>query len=192
MCNKDISYKILLMGGLGNQFFQIARATELRDKSVGVELIYIGARLDWLYRLGGHTRHDIWLDVSILAENLGLTYRSITLFELLFLGFKFLGRKLGIVSMFDEELDVRLNHKPFILDSWDIGYFQSSKHISLTSIEKVSRGLTELLEISKVTERARIAFHIRGGDFSADNRVTVDDVRIAIESAKTDAPKIIQ
>lgn len=190
MWNKDISYKILLMGGLGNQFFQIARAIELRDKSVGVELVYIGARLDWLYRLGGHTRHDIWLDVSILADNLGLTYRSITLFELLFLGFKFLGRKLGIVSIFDEELDVRLNHKPFILDSWDIGYFQSSKHISLTSIEKVSRGLTELLEINKVTERARIAIHIRGGDFSTDDRVTVDDVRIAIEAAVYDSQRI--
>ena len=94
MRDKETSYKVLLMGGLGNQFFQIARAIELRDKSVGVEVIYIGEKLDWLYRLGGHTKHDSWLDVSVLAENLGLNYRSITLLELLFLGFKFLFRKL--------------------------------------------------------------------------------------------------
>lgn len=73
------NYKVLLMGGLGNQFFQIARAIELRDRSIGVQLVYIDAKLDWLYRLGGHTKHDSWLDVSVLAESLGLKYRSITL-----------------------------------------------------------------------------------------------------------------
>ncbi len=178
------------MGGLGNQFFQIARAIELRDKSVGVEVIYIGEKLDWLYRLGGHTRHEIWLDVSILAENLGLENRSITLLELLFLGFKFLGRKLGIVSIFDEEIDVRLNHKSFISDTWDIGYFQSSRHVSSASINKVSCGLTELLRISEVTERTHIAFHIRGGDFITSDRVTADDIRIAIEAAVIDSAQI--
>ena len=190
MWDKATSYKVLLMGGLGNQFFQIARAIELRDKSVGVEVIHIGSKLDWLYRLGGHTKHDGWLDMSFLAENLGLKYRSITLLELLFLGFKFLSRKLGIVSVFDEELDARLGQKPFISDTWDVGYFQSSRHVSVASINKVSCGLTELLGISEVTTRARIAFHIRGGDFSSVDRVTADDVRIAIEATVSDSARI--
>lgn len=190
MRDKKTSYKVLLMGGLGNQFFQIARAIELRDKSVGVEVIYIGAKLDWVYRLGGHTKHDSWLNVSVLAENLGLKYRSITLLELLFLGFKFLSRKLGIVSVFDEELDARLREKLFILDTWDVGYFQSSRHVSLASINKVSYGLTELLGISESAASAGIAFHIRGGDFSSVDRVTADDVRIAIEAAVGDSARI--
>lgn len=190
MWDKDTNYKVLLMGGLGNQFFQIARAIELSDKSIAVEVIYIGAKLDWLYRLGGHTKHDSWLDVSVLAKNLGLKYRSITLLELLFLGFKFFGRKLGIVSDFDEEIDSRLSQKPFISSTWDVGYFQSSRHVSLPSINKVSYGLTELLGISEATSRARIAFHIRGGDFIAINRVSAADVQIAIEATVSDSSRI--
>ena len=190
MRDKENSYKVLLMGGLGNQFFQIARAIEWRDKSVGVEVIYIGSKLDWLYRLAGHTKHDSWLDVSVLAENLGLKYRSITLLELLFLGFKFLSRRLGIVCVFDEELDVRLGEKSFIADTWDVGYFQSIRHVSSASINKVSYGLSELLGISEATARTRFAFHIRGGDFSSVDRVTADDVRIAIEAVAGGSARI--
>jgi hypothetical protein len=60
----NASYKILYMGGLGNQLFQVARAIDLSDRSIGVQLIYIGEKLDWLYRLGGHTKHDNSLDLG--------------------------------------------------------------------------------------------------------------------------------
>tara|TARA_A100001011_G_scaffold260941_1_gene269445 strand:+ start:1412 stop:2236 length:825 start_codon:yes stop_codon:yes gene_type:complete len=190
MFAKNFSFKVLLMGGLGNQFFQIARAVELRDKSIGVEVIYIGTKLDWLYRLGGHTKHDNWLDVCVLVENLGLKYRRITLPELLLLGLKFLSRKLGIVSLFDEELNVRLSQKYFKKSNWDVGYFQSSRHVSLGSINKVSFGLVKLMNINEAVAEARTAFHIRGGDFKSVDRVTTNDVRIAIDEMACNLKKI--
>jgi hypothetical protein len=190
MLDKNKTYKVLLMGGLGNQFFQIARAIELLDNSVSVEVVYIDEKFDWSYRLGGHTKHENWLDVSILVESLGLKHRSITFIELLFLGFKFIGRKIGIASFFDEELDVRLGRKSLISSTWDVGYFQSRRHVSLDSINKVSCSMAQILGIIEANESTRIAFHIRGGDFRSFDRVTDDDIRIAIESTISNSARI--
>ena len=184
------NYKVLLMGGLGNQFFQIARAIELRDRSIGVQLVYIDVKLDWLYRLGGHTKHDSWVDVSVLAESLGLKYRSITLLELLSLAFRFYARKKRLISSFNEELDSKLSQKKLGSNTWDVGYFQSIRHVSLASINKVSSGLTDLLGMNESAATARIAFHIRGGDFSVIDRLTVDDVRSAVEAIVSNSSRI--
>jgi len=178
------------MGGLGNQFFQIARAIELRDRSLDVQLVYINDRLNWLYRLGGHTKHDSWLDMNVLTECLGLEYRSITLLELLSLGIKFFGRRIGVNYAFDEELDFKLHNKKLRSNTWDVGYFQSTRHVSLASINKVSSGLTDLLGMNESTVKTRIAFHIRGGDFSKVDRVTVYDVRSAVEAMICDKSPI--
>lgn len=194
------SYKVLLMGGLGNQFFQIARAIELRDRSIGVQLVYIDAKLDWLYRLGGHTKHDSWLDVSVLAESLGLKYRSITLLELLSLSFKFFARKFVVISQFNEELDSMLSRKKLGSNTWDVGYFQSIRHVSLASINQVSSVLTDLLGVNESAVQARMVFHIRGGDFSVidqaqrgvrlPSRVTTDDIRSLVEAAVSDSSRV--
>ena len=184
------NYKVLLMGGLGNQFFQIARAIELRDRSIGVQLVYIDAKLDWLYRLGGHTKHDSWVDVSVLAESLGLKYRSITLLELLSLAFRFYARKKRLISSFNEELDSKLSQKKLGSNTWDVGYFQSIRHVSLASINKVSSGLTDLLGMNESAATARMAFHIRGGDFSVIDRVTADDVRSVVEATVSDSSRV--
>ena len=185
-----VGFKVLLMGGLGNQFFQIARAIELRDQSFGVQVVYIGDKLDWLYRLGGHIKHESWLDISVLIESLGLEFRRITFIELFFLGLKFVSRKLRIKTAFDEELESRLDQKSLSSNSWDVGYFQSIRHVSLTSINKVSVGLADMLNITEFPANDRIAFHIRGGDFSVSDRVTVDDVQSAIEATFSDSSRI--
>jgi hypothetical protein len=185
-----VGFKVLLMGGLGNQFFQIARAIELRDQYVGVQLVYIDAKLDWLYRWGGHTKHESWLDISVLIENLGLKLRPITFAELVVLGFKFILRRLGINTDFDKEIEARLHQKLLPSNSWDIGYFQSIKHVSSTSINKVSMGLADMLKITESPANDRIAFHIRGGDFSVGDRVTVDEVKSAVNVVTSNSSQL--
>jgi hypothetical protein len=186
----NLSYRIVLMGGLGNQFFQLARAVELRDRSIDVQLVYISEKLDWLYRLSGHTKHDSWLDVGVLADSLGLKYRSITLLELLSLGFKFIRRKLGLMNGFDEVLESRLDAKSLFTNSWDVGYFQSIKHVSLVSVNKVAERLASMLEIIKPSDNDLVIFHIRGGDFNISDRVTVDDIHNFVEATVNDSSRI--
>lgn len=185
-----VGFKVLLMGGLGNQLFQIARAIELRDRSFYVQLVYIGEKLDWLYRLGGHTKHDSWLDVDVLADSLGLKYRSISLLELLYLGLKFIGRKLGLMNAFDEVLESKLDAKSLSLNSWDVGYFQSIRHVSVASVNKVSLVLARILKITESPANDIVAFHIRGGDFSVSDRVTVDDVQSAVKATYSGSSRI--
>lgn len=181
MRDQTASYKVLLMGGLGNQLFQIARAIELQTKSISVEVVYIGVQLDWIYRLGGHTKHEIWFDVEALVLDLGLRCRCVTFLELLSLGCKFVGRRLCLDSMFDRQLHHVVADKKRNSQIWDVGYFQSIGHLSLASINRVAAGLTKLLGIADVPKRLPIAFHIRGGDFCINERVTAEEVKAATE-----------
>jgi len=185
--------KVLLMGGLGNQFFQIARAIELIDRSFDVELIFIGPRFDSLYRLTGHTKHDEWLDVNNLASNLKINCRSISLSEFLFLGFKFFVKKLGLVSSFDMNLDYLSEYKKNNSIVLDVGYFQSIKHVSLNSVNKVAYGLIDLLLTQEIPTKELTVFHIRGGDFinrDSEYITSIDDVKDAIESIENKTERI--
>jgi hypothetical protein len=47
-----------------------------------------------------------------------------------------------------------------------------------------------MLNITEFPANDRIAFHIRGGDFSVSDRVTVDDVQSAIEATFSDSSRI--
>lgn len=180
-------YKVLLMGGLGNQFFQIARAIELMDRCPDVELVFISPRLDIFYRLTGHTKHDQWLDIGNLASNLKINYRSISLSEFLFLGFKFVLKKLGLISSFNIELNSLSDYKKQNSVLWDIGYFQSIKHVSSKSVNKVANGLIDLLFIDKTPTKDLSVFHIRGGDFinrESKYKITTDVIKNAVASTK--------
>jgi hypothetical protein len=185
--------KVLLMGGLGNQFFQIARAIELIDRSFDVELVFISQRFDSFYRLTGHTKHDQWIDVNNLASSLKLNCRSISLSEFLFLGIKFFLKKLGLVSSFNIELDSLCKYKKNNSSMLDVGYFQSIKHVSLNSVNKVAYGLIDLLQTDEIPTKEFSVFHIRGGDFinrDSEYIVSIDDVKNAINSIKNQTNRI--
>ena len=117
--------KVFLMGGLGNKFFQVARALELQRKNMSVELVYIDPKMISLYKLGGHTIHPEWFDILILGGKLNLHVRPITFVELLFLGMMFVGKKVGLPICFNGALDSVSISKPALdKTSWDVGYFQ--------------------------------------------------------------------
>ena len=69
--------KVLLFGGLGNKFFQIARAQDLTVKGFDVEVIYLEGRFLSLYKLTGHMVHDDWFDISMLVRDLGIKFRRV-------------------------------------------------------------------------------------------------------------------
>ena len=123
--------KVLLMGGMGNKFFQISRALEFKRNNLTVEIVFIDHSIQRLYKLSGHTIHSDWLDIVVLARNLGLDARPINFIEFISLGLRFICRKLGLPTRFDEKIeDVLILDSNFIKSKWDIGYFQSRHHVS--------------------------------------------------------------
>ena len=146
-------------------------------------MVFISQRFDSFYRLTGHTKHDQWIDVNNLASNLKLNCRSISLSEFLFLGIKFFLKKLGLVSSFNIELDSLCKYKKNNSSMLDVGYFQSIKHVSLNSVNKVAYGLIDLLQTLLKNSQS----FIRGGDFinrDSEYIVLIDDVKNAINSIK--------
>ena len=91
---------VLLFGGLGNKFFQIARAQNLKKKGFDVEVIYLNGRLLSLYKWTGHVIHDEWFDISNLLDDIGIKGRPVRVYEFFSLVLMFLIYNLGIASDF--------------------------------------------------------------------------------------------
>lgn len=163
------------MGGLGNKFFQLARAIELLNNGYEVEVVSIEKKMNFLYSFSGHTIHDEWLDIKKLSKRLNVNYRSIKFFELIFLGYKFFLKKIGFSINFDTKLHELANLYSYKMREWDIGYFQSTKHINLSSINIVVDGLISTLKIARNTDRELVC-HIRGGDFNQTDRLQKSSV----------------
>lgn len=179
------------MGGLGNKFFQIARAIELKNNDFNVEVIFIDHKFLNIYKLGGHIIHNEWLNISSLANSLELNIRPIRFFELISLGFKFFFRKLGVLIHFDEKMnDILMNKKNMFSSSWDIGYFQSQYHVSKKSLNKVADEIISLLKIQKNNNNEMVC-HIRGGDFDSSVRLNNDDISKLVKFCKSNMLELI-
>lgn len=168
--------KVLLMGGMGNKFFQLARAIEFKEKNITVELVYIDLKMKKLYKLSGHTIHPDWINISSLASKFNIPSRAITIFEFFQLGIKFFIKKLFVSNDFNSNLSDALDTSGLTKKTWDIGYFQSTNHISMSSINKVADLLGELLCIEKKNSN-NLTLHIRGGDFDLTNRIQENQIK---------------
>ena len=184
--------KVLLMGGMGNKFFQISRALEFKRNNLTVEIVFIDHSIQRLYKLSGHTIHSDWLDIVVLARNLGLDARPINFIEFISLGLRFICRKLGLPTRFDEKIeDVLILDSNFIKSKWDIGYFQSRHHVSKRSLDKVADGLLSLLDIQKTNISDVMTCHIRGGDFASNMRLSNNEIQALVNFCKSESLKLV-
>lgn len=184
--------KVLLMGGMGNKFFQIARALELERKNVVVELVFIDLSMRGLYKLSGHTIHGDWLDVVMLVRQLGINVRPISFVELISLSLKFALRKLAFPVRFDENLeDALILDSNFFPSAWDIGYFQSDCHLGQQSLKQVSDALISFMAIKKNDDTGEMVCHIRGGDFGPKNRINKNYIAALVDLCKSQSLKLM-
>ena len=156
--------RVLLLGGLGNNFFQLARAIELKKKG-NVEILYIGNFYKYFYFFLGHTSHEKWLDMECLINSLGFKYRSINFFEFLTLVKIYLMKSLNFQTSFDQELS-KSKEKTL-----QVGYFQTEKHVKLDSIEEVAKKINNLIDVTKFKIKDILVVHVRGTDIGNENRI---------------------
>ena len=76
--------KVFLMGGIGNQLFQINRALSLQLEGRKVLIVHLGIYKRFINLIIGHTTHENWIDVNHLTNKLNLAYQQINLFYLIF------------------------------------------------------------------------------------------------------------
>lgn len=184
--------KVLLMGGMGNKFFQLSRALELKNNNLTVEVVFVDHSIQRLYKLSGHVIHSDWLDIVLLARNLGIDARPISLIEFIHLALKFACRKLGLLIKFDDKIEDTLNLGSNFLESkWDIGYFQSSHHVSKKSLDRVADVLLSFLHIQKLNNNSEVmTCHIRGGDFDSKMRLTNIEIQSLVNFCNSESLKL--
>ena len=173
---KETKIKVFLMGGAGNQFFQISRAHSLVSSGFTVELVDLGRFKKNVYKLMNLTLHDDWISSELVAKRVGVPVRKIRLLELFHIALHYVLKKLGIILFFDRSLEdlIKFKEKAY-LSIFDVGYFQSGKKNKLTSMHFVARSI--LAEIgAKNIQHDNLLVHVRGGDFISSERLAKNNV----------------
>ena len=173
-------YKVFLLGGVGNNLFQIARAKSLAQVNQKATLLKISKKHVWIYKLiSRHKIHEDWLDVDKLAAKLDLEIAETNLLDLIRLGKIFIQKKLGIKTVFNRPLsEISSDKGIFKKSKIEVGYFQTTNHVSTLSVYETSVALKIILNV-RLLEYEKLILHLRGGDFSIDSRISYSDIEKA-------------
>ena len=182
--------KVLLFGGLGNHLFQIARAVDHKKRGSNVQVILIRKYKKTLYRFANFTLHESWLDEKKLLNYHQINSRDATIKEIILIGIFFLLNKINLYNNFDRKKS--LFQKEHLKNGFDIGYFQSTEHVSKSSVEDICRSLLIKLEIeSRKTISSYLVVHVRGGDFKENMRLEKKDIHNIYEISKSKNLRIL-
>lgn len=162
--------RVLLMGGVGNRLFQLARATDLLDRGYHTTVMDIEdfGFLNFLaYRILRWTNHSAWVDIDGLCDELGIQKRKPNIsdhfwFSIELFCLRFLGQRQKYNTPL--ETDSRTHQ---------VGYFQALNSISGRSVFRIAEGVKKLLEIKDLQTKSAVV-HIRAGDFSKADRISPD------------------
>jgi len=158
---------VFLMGGLGNQLFQLARAYSLKEMGYDVCVVRLTRFKTIIYKLIGFTQHEDWLDIENITKTLNIPIKEVNFYQIVFLALIFLIKKFKVNIFFDTVLN---QNKTIQFKFVDVGYFQSEKHISKNSIDVIASSIINSLEIHHSDEIKSFIAHIRGGDFLYKHR----------------------
>lgn len=151
-----------LIGGTGNQLFQIWRALSINEN---IELVTLSPFQKKITRLIGWSVHDDWLDVMQLTKDLGLINRQLSYLELAYLGYIFLMKKLRKLS-FEQIND---NYRRF-----ELGYFQEKTYLDKAMLSSLTAQIIKQIGPSSCEDISII--HDRGGDFPVQFRLTTTQI----------------
>ena len=155
-------FKIFLMGGVGNQLFQITRAVSLKENGKKIEIIRLGNNKNFVNFLINHKNQDDWLDLDLLLKKLQIKVRTVSILELLKLFIIFIQKKMNFFSDFDIPLQERILSS----NKYDLGYFQHKNQFSKSAMKIVISKLIIQLNLSKkIKIKNKLCFHIRATDF---------------------------
>lgn len=186
LAKKNIS--VFLMGGVGNQLFQICRALSLSESGVNVKLVKFYGFEKFFYNLLGFSFHRDWLGIDRIAGSLNIEIEKLSAMDFLELSFIFLLRKVGINCFFDQKLKISETKSFFRID---VGYFQSSSHLTSKAIFNVANVISDSLGLDTCNKNENLTVHVRGGDFSIGDRYSTTDVNNIYKISKHLASKIV-
>ena len=167
MCiNKVLFMTVIpLMGGLGNQLFQIAFAHRLNKEGVQVAVSYSILRGVIFQRILGWTIHPN-SNTEALCKALNIKLVKLRWFDYFTMFFTYIKKKSNIKSVFDSRYkEVVLASRSHLFRLIVPGYFQSTEHLEFDDISLIAKKFYQLNCNISSKQQERIA-HVRRGDFS--------------------------
>jgi hypothetical protein len=162
----QVKTTVVLMGGVGNRLFQLARAIDMRDVGIDITVIELPKFIEKSAKLFGWSYHQQWLNLDKLVSQLGIKKRKANRYEVLLSLMVYISRKVKINSYpFNQEL--RDIHLP--IPKITLGYFQSLSHVNIRSLDRIALELIKLLNIKQLDHKV---VHVRGGDFNHKDRIS--------------------
>jgi hypothetical protein len=157
--------KIFLMGGVGNQLFQLARAKQYFLDDSQSQIIKLTFGKSFIYKIINFTDHKIWIDIDLLAKEMGIPVKEASFLDIIQLALIFFKKKISKNSNFDSPY---FNEEGNILhnrSNLDVGYFQNVKHVSKNAIKHVALSLIENLKLENAESKSDFSVHLRGPSF---------------------------
>ena len=159
--------KLILIGGIGNQLFILARALSSDVSRVKLyKLTEIQKYI--LHKLGWKIQKD-WVSIDQLAHDLHIDLVTLPNLSFVYISFKTIIRKI---------FNNQLQEQPLSnLKGWDLGYFHSVASTNKNAMVKVALALKNLLCDKLVTMQVNYStIHYRQGDMPQIYKLSKDDV----------------
>ena len=166
--------KLFLMGGLGNNLFQIAAGEELKNSGIKVEYNFALMNENIFTKFIGFTIHDSKIQRKIL-ENQPIS-EKFELLDLFAISIIFLKKKFFRYNI--QSFDFHKIFNLFNIKSYLVGYWQDGPHLNDKNFNILKKKLLASLCITKEDVESykdlygsKTIIHFRGGDFNKCARV---------------------
>jgi len=156
---------IPLMGGLGNQLFQIAFANKLNRDGMDVSISYSILRSMTFQRILGWSIHPN-PDTESLCKALNIKLEKLRWTDYFAMFFIYVKKSFNIKSVFDSSYkEVVFHSRPHFFRMTIPGYFQSTEHLQFDDISLIAKKYRHLNCNISSKQQEKVA-HVRRGDFS--------------------------
>lgn len=159
--------KLILIGGVGNQLFILARALSNDISRVKLYKFTEGQKYI-LHKLGWKIQKD-WVSIDQLAHDLHIDLVPLPNLSFAYLSFKTIIRKI---------FNMQLRERPLLnLNGWDLGYFHSVSSTNKIAMVKVADALKNLFCDKLVSMQVNYStIHYRQGDMPKIYALSKDEV----------------
>ena len=158
--------KFLLIGGVGNQLFVLARALTIGN-DVAVIKHFGQSHNIFLQKIGVSVHRD-WLGIEQIAKQHKLVVKKVNLIDIIELAVVLLVKKILKLNWDQCEQRTILN--------WNLGYFHSSEKTSCEAVLSIAKSIdTFLIDLNDIPA-AESVVHNRQGDMPEKFRLTSDEI----------------
>jgi len=166
---------IPIIGGAGNQLFQIAFAKKIQSSGIDVSVTYSILNNKLLSKLLNWTMHPN-ARTDVLCNEINIKIGKLTFTNYLSLVWLYFIKRCRVKTRFDLDFNTVLKKHRSAKKVVIPGYFQTVQHLSYQDISYVAKKYKDLI-CNSHKHANFISAHVRRGDFKDDSSISADSYK---------------